>query len=278
MKTSPPLRMALDTNLILRMWPRRYLAATIAASGNRVVLPQTAMELAMQRYDMVSTGADHRIAVERWSHVNDPAIQNDPSQFSVFLARTALARMCAFARWLRDETHRAPQAWEIAPRTEHSKATATFLRTSGALDDPDDGRYAGTGEGAQILGEAIESGCVSIGPSFYKPSNRRTLDRWLHRHGQSLDPDVPLTVRPDDAVALVLPEADGRLLAQIAYAVVHDPGGGADRYEREAQNLERLQNALATDDLKRTAIQIATYAANRRGLWSGARRQARTRS
>ena len=268
MKASSSLRVALDTNLIVRMWSRRYLTTAIAVSANRIVLPQTALELAVQRYDLVSSGANEDAAVVRWSAINDPEIRQDLNQFPLFLADIAWARRKAFEKWLYEEARATPSAWDIAPRTDRSEATAVFLRTSGALGDPDDRRYGGTGEDAQVLGEAIESGCIWIGTSNYRSLSRTKLDGWLYRQDPGLELHVPFVVHPDEAVQLLLPEADARTITQIAYAVVHESVPTPDRHEREAHNLRRLQKGLAAGDLAHTAIQIAAYVAAQGGFGS----------
>ena len=266
MSTSAPVRVALDTNLVLRMWARRYLAAAIAGNGNHLVLPATATDLAIQRYDTVTTRINQEVAIERWARVNDPRLRDDRTRFTMFLTGIAVARTRAFAEWLQREPGQAPRPWTTARRTERSEVTAIFLRTSGALGDPEDGRYGGTGEDAQVLAEAIEARCVWIGTSNYHTLDDTMLDTWLSAHDPGLTLNVPFIVPPDAAVSLLYPNADDRQLAQIAYAAVRHPTNRPDRHQHEARDLKRLQRGLAAGDMTQTALRIGAYAATRGGF------------
>ena len=62
-----------------------------------------------------------------------------------------------------------------------------------AGEDADGVREHGGGRPSYRRG--FQSGCVWIGLSIYKTKSRENLDMLLHRHGQSLDPEVPPVVR-----------------------------------------------------------------------------------
>ena len=265
-------RYALDANLALRMWVRRFLHAAAVARGATLVIPQTAQEAMTRRYPRLNTGRGDQIAVALWKGLpgegrEDSTQAGAEAEIAIIKARLAHGWTEALGQWLASETRRNDAYWASAGSNERTRFTAILIAEPGLLrgDGARDQRYGGTGEDPHVIAEAMASGAKWIGSAnFDKRDERQELNEWLRRTAEEagLSLRERFVLAPEQAVdELVGALPDGgperraarRQRARLAYCVARAWEREEDAYERDAARMESLVRGLDNGGLTTTA-------------------------
>ena len=277
---------ALDANLALRMWVRRFLHAAAVLGGGSLVIPETARTMMVRRYWRLNRRRTEQTAVQLWgstraSQDRDPSTRTAEEEIQLIKGRLEHGWAKAMGTWLREELRRNDSHWSDAPTTEATELAAAMIAQTRLLrgDAAGDDRYGGTGEDPQVIAEAIGAGVKWIGSAnFGRGEERKKLNAWLSR--ASKEAGLTLTeafiLDPEEAVAELLGtleddkparEESIRQRAHVAYAIARPEGEEGKFYAIGAQRMRNLIAGLKGGGLEHTARAVEGTCA-KTGVWT----------
>ena len=265
---------AIDANIGLRMWVRRFLHAACTAQGETLIIPQTAQDMMKQHYEALNTGRLPQIALKVWRGAPGNQLRRSTNnavrtELEALEGHIMMGWNRAFGQWLEEEPLRNDSHWRVAPRTEQSMLTAIMLRRVRGWkgDAARDNRYGGTGEDSQVIAEAIELRAKWIASGNFGEGMREQLNSEIAK--ATLLAGRPTTekfiITAEEAVeelAGAIPEEHGPgpdgydLRTQLAYLVARSETRGLRDHQNDAKRLEQLTQGLARGGLEQTAAAI----------------------
>ncbi len=201
------MKIALDTQLLMRTNARRLIFGAAELAGADVLVPETAAFFAKLHY--------HRVARRyvqnkvKWS----TATRMESIDETTLAARAdALleAAVAGYARWLDSEPLRNDALMRSAPRTAEASVLAMQLSLAGVVVDSKDQRWA-VGEDPYVLAEALEAGAHWIASENFATVNQGAMELWLDRaqdQGRFRHVPRPFILDAESAVATLLAQAD----------------------------------------------------------------------
>lgn len=262
---------ALDTNLGLRMWTRRFLHAACAARGSVLVIPETAAEMMGRNYELLNTRRVEGVALGLWRDAPINLERTSTSEaaqkeLEALQAHLSMAWTEAFASWLATEPSRNDSHWQIAPTTRETQFMAIMLRQSRILkgDAARDRRYGYTGEDPQVIAEAIAHGVTWIASDNFGKGMRGELNKWIAERSEMAgiamtDEFIVTAEQATEALAGPLPDERGarrkgyQMRTRLAYLVARDDTDTPANHRENARRLNAMMEGLRNGGLPLTA-------------------------
>ena len=261
--TTAGRRWAIDANVAMQQGVRRMIAGCAEFAGDQLLIPHKVLELVPTRYRRLArTRAKRIVAFGATKGTVEAAAGRPPTEEAEALAAShTLAMARAFADWAAAETRRNDGLWALAPESEQGELVVEKMIQAGIARAED----ASAEEDAVVAGQAIASGCRWIASNNLQVLGGIAFDRWLAtermRELALASADVPLVLRPDEAVNTILsryhdhPE-DRRLLSAIAWELIRPDEGSRIEGTQRVETLERFANALEAGGAPQSARSI----------------------
>ena len=203
------MKIALDTQLVMRTQARRFVTGAAEVAGVAVIVPETAAFFAKLHYHKVA----RRYVAKRveWTAAEQGVKLDDETQarHATRLLETVTA---GFAEWLDEEPTRNDGMIEIGRRTPEAEVTAMELSIAGVVADPTDHRWA-VGEDPYVIAEALHAGAHWIASENPETIKREPMERWLDKvqaKGRFAQVPRPFVLGGDGAVTTLLAQRFGR--------------------------------------------------------------------
>ena len=197
------MKLALDTQLVLRTQARRILTGAAEVAGASVIIPETAAFFAKLHYHHVARPyVAKRIA---W-RAAEAGIGLDGEAEAAEATKLLNTVTTGFTRWLDEEPRRNDAMIGIGRRESAANVTAMELSIAGVVSDPSDHRW-GVGEDPYVIAEALHAGAHWIATENLKTIEHGPMEQWLdkvQREGRFTHVPRPFVLSADGAVRTLL--------------------------------------------------------------------------
>ena len=258
------MKIALDTQLVMRTQARRLITGAAEVAGAAVIVPETAAFFAKLHYHKVA----RRYVAKRveWNAAEQGLELDDETQATqaMQLLETVTA---GFSRWLDEEPGRNDGMIELGRRTPEAEVTAMELSIANVVVDPTDHRW-GVGEDPYVIAEALHAGAHWIASENLETIKRDPMERWLdtvQAEGRFRHVPRPFVLEGDGAVATLLaqrfgwgPEKPTNQVAALAAALC-EPRSSTLGLRRRIGSLARFADDIRSAGLTATAGGISKW-------------------
>ena len=258
------MKIALDTQLVMRTQARRLITGAAEVAGAAVIIPETAAFFAKLHYHKVA----RRYVAKRveWSAA-ERGLKLDDEKQAAHAARLLETVTAGFAEWLDEEPGRNDGMIEIGRRTPQAEVTAMELSIAGVVVDPGDHRWA-VGEDPYVIAEALHAGAHWIASENLETIERDAMERWLDRvqaRGRFAQVPRPFVLGGDGAVGTLLarrfggdPEMAAEQVAALAAALC-EPRSSTLGLARRVGVLASFADDIRAAGLTSTGLEIGRW-------------------
>ena len=238
-------RWAIDANIAMQQGIRRLISGCAEFAGDELVIPVKVLELIPTRYRRIARTRAKRITKFTGGR-NAPTTE----EIETMAATRTIGMSRAFAEWASNETRRNDGLWTLAPESARGELIVERMIQVGiARIDAS----ATAEEDAIVAGQAIAAKCRWIASNNLEILGGEIFERWLENE-RTMDEelasaDVPLVLRPDEAINTILARhydqrEDRRLVTSIAWELCRPNDPGSMNPKQRIDNLERFANAI----------------------------------
>ena len=264
------MRIAVDTQIILRNHARRMVFAAAEVAGAQVILPITAVAMAKVNYARVSKEyVKKRLSWEEARERSEFSDEEWAKRLEDRLDQVA----AGFSLWLDSESRRNDSYIQIVERSRKAKYLARELDLAGVVEDPKDTRW-GVGEDPYVIAEALEAGAHWMASDNLQTVKKEEMEEWLDEvqaKGRYTHVPRPFILSAERALdtllrraghGITLREEGDRLRIALANAVSR-PNSTEGGLTRRLGVLERFANELTDCGMRRSGEALWKWQARR---------------
>ena len=182
------MKIAIDTQILLRNHARRTVLGTAELCRVDVVIPETALIMAKVHYPAVCQSYVRNTL--EWRDDNT-GTQTSEEEMGLLVHDATQRLGIGFGRWLEEEALRNDGAFTKAPRNRRAQGLAMELSNAGVVVDPKDTRWK-VGEDPYVIAEALEAGAHWLASDNFQTLKPDIMEIWLDEaQDKGRYPNVP---------------------------------------------------------------------------------------